>query len=260
MQISGSIAVVTGAAKGIGAALVSALKEKGAAHVAAFDLSDAVHSVGADSSYICDVTDAAALCAAIEAVEAKAGPIGLFCSNAGLLGPLVFDNAAGATALEWQRAWDVNVMAHVHAANVLVPLMRARGGGHFLQTASAAGLLSQIGNAAYSTTKHAAIGFAENLAISHRDEGIRVSVLCPQGVDTDMIRGAEGHPAALDGVLSAQEVAEAALAGVEAERFLILPHPKVAEYLRAKVADYDRWIGGMAKLQRAYRPATPEES
>lgn len=259
MQIGGSTAVVTGAAKGIGAALVRALKQKGAAHVAAFDLSGAVHDVGADSSYICDVTKADEMRACIQAVEAGGGPIGLFCSNAGVLGALAFDNAAGASAAEWQRAWDVNVMAHVHAANVLVPLMRARGGGHFLQTASAAGLLSQIGSAAYSTTKHAAIGFAENLAISHRDEGIGVSVLCPQGVDTDMIRGAVGHPAALDGVLSADEVAKAALEGVEAGRFLILPHPKVAGYLRAKVDDYDRWIGGMAKLQRVYRPTTPEE-
>lgn len=253
MLIAGKIAVVTGAAKGIGAALVRELKDRGAVHVAALDLSERVRSAGADSSYICDVSDREAICGTIEQIEAHAGPIDLFCSNAGILGPLNFDNAAGADALEWQRAWDVNVMAHVHAAAVLVPLMRARGGGHFLQTASAAGLLSQIGSAPYSTTKHAAIGFAENLAITHRDDGIRVSVLCPQGVDTDMIKGAADHPAALDGVLSAKAVAKAALDGVEAERFLILPHPKVDAYLRAKVLDYDRWIGGMAKLQRGYQ-------
>lgn len=255
MKIGGKIAVVTGAAKGIGAALVSELKDRGAVHVAALDLSEAVHRAGADSSYICDVSNAAQLRARIEQIEAEAGPIDLFCSNAGILGELNFDNAAGASAEEWQRAWDVNVMAHVHAAAVLIPLMRARGGGHFLQTASAAGLLSQIGSAPYATTKHAAIGFAENLAISHRDEGIRVSVLCPQGVDTDMIKGASDHPAALDGVLSAKAVAKAGLDGVEDERFLILPHPKVEGYLRAKVEDYDRWIGGMAKLQRAYKGA-----
>jgi NAD(P)-dependent dehydrogenase (short-subunit alcohol dehydrogenase family) len=221
--------------------------------VAALDLSEGVRSLGADSSYICDVSDREVIRDTIEQIEAHAGPIDLFCSNAGILVALNFDNAAGADALEWQRAWDVNVMAHVHAAAVLVPLMRARGGGYFLQTASAAGLLSQIGSAAYSTTKHAAIGFAENLAIAHRDDGIRVSVLCPQGVDTDMIKGAADHPAALDGVLSAEAVAKAALDGVEAERFLILPHPKVDDYLRAKVMDYDRWIGGMAKLQRGYQ-------
>lgn len=258
MQIGGVTAVVTGAAKGIGAALVAELKTRGAAHVAAFDISDAVHDCGADSSYTLDVSDAAEMRAAIGAVEASAGPIGLFCSNAGIIGALdlSFENAAGASVADWQRAWDVNVMAHVHAAAVLVPLMRARGGGHFLQTASAAGLLSQIGSAPYATTKHAAIGFAENLAISHRDDGIRVSVLCPQGVDTDMIRGAEDHPAAMDGVLSAEAVAKAALDGVEAERFLILPHPKVEGYLTAKVAHYERWIGGMAKLQRGYKPAS----
>ena len=253
MLIAGKIAVVTGAAKGIGAALVRELKDRGAVHVAALDLSEWVRSLGADSSYICDVSDREVIRDTIEQIEAHAGPIDLFCSNAGILGALNFDNAAGADALEWQRAWDVNVMAHVHAAAVLVPLMRARGGGYFLQTASAAGLLSQIGSAAYSTTKHAAIGFAENLAIAHRDDGIRVSVLCPQGVDTDMIKGAADHPAALDGVLSAEAVAKAALDGVEAERFLILPHPKVDDYLRAKVMDYDRWIGGMAKLQRGYQ-------
>ncbi len=250
---------MTGAARGIGAALVRELKDRGAVHVAALDLSEAVQSVaGADSGYICDVADPVALRSRIEEIEATAGPIDLFCSNAGLLGALGFDNAAGARPEDWQRAWDVNVMAHIHAAAVLVPRMRARGGGYFLQTASAAGLLSQIGSAPYATTKHAAIGFAENLAISHRDDGIKVSVLCPQGVDTDMIRGAENHPATLDGVLSAEAVATAALDGVEAERFLILPHPEVAAYLQAKVADYDRWIGGMAKLQRRFTGARPE--
>ncbi|RFP90906.1 SDR family oxidoreductase [Rhodobacteraceae bacterium 63075] len=255
MELRGITAVVTGAARGIGAALVRELKARGAAHVAASDISEDVQQMGADSSHICDVSDAGAMREMIEQIEAEHGPITLFCSNAGILNGYddSFENAAGASAADWQRAWDVNVMAHVHAARVLLPKMKARGGGHFLQTASAAGLLNQIGSATYATTKHAAIGFAENLAITHRDDGIRVSVLCPQGVDTDMIRGEEDHPAALDGILSAEAVAGAAMDGVEAERFLILPHETVAGYMQMKLDDYDRWIGGMAKLQRRYR-------
>lgn len=255
MELRGITAVVTGAARGIGAALVRELKARGAAHVGASDICESVHQTCADSSHICDVSDAGAMRGMIERIEADHGPIALFCSNAGILNGYddSFENAAGATTADWQRAWEVNVMAHVHAANVLVPKMTARGGGHFLQTASAAGLLNQIGSAPYATTKHAAIGFAENLAITHRDDGIRVSVLCPQGVDTDMIRGEEDHPAALDGILSAEDVAAAAMDGVEAERFLILPHETVAGYMQMKLDDYDRWIGGMAKLQRRYR-------
>ncbi len=255
MELRGITAVVTGAARGIGAALVRELKARGAAHVAASDISEDVRQVGADSSHICDVSDAGAMREMIEQIEAEHGPITLFCSNAGILNGYddSFANAAGASAEDWQRAWDVNVMAHVHAAHVLLPKMKARGGGYFLQTASAAGLLNQIGSASYATTKHAAIGFAENLAITHRDDGIRVSVLCPQGVDTDMIRGEEDHPAALDGILSAEAVAGAAMDGVEAERFLILPHETVVSYMQMKLDDYDRWIGGMAKLQRRFR-------
>ncbi len=256
MEIAGKIALVTGGAQGIGLALAQALKQAGAAHVVIADLRlpDETPS-GVDEGCICDVSDADQIKTLIDHVEQTYGPIDIMCSNAGIATGMdtSFDNIAFADPAVWERAWAVNVMAHVHAARVLIPRMKARGDGYFLHTISAAGLLSQVGSAVYSTTKHAAVGFAESLAIGHRDDGIRVSMLCPQGVATPMLDGIPDGPQLGDGVLSAEAVAKAAIEGIRAERFVILPHPAVADYMRAKIENYDRWIGGMAKLQRGMK-------
>ncbi|WP_372056761.1 SDR family NAD(P)-dependent oxidoreductase [Tistrella mobilis] len=263
MQLKDKVVVVTGGGAGIGRALCRRFTDEGAKAVIAVDLNEAgaaetVAQGAATASYRADVSKFDDILAVVDDVEARFGPIDLFCSNAGIaIGDPDFDDVASATEADWQRSWGVNVMAHVHAAKVLVPRMKARGAGYFLNTVSAAGLLSQIGSATYSTTKHAAIGFAESLAIAHKDDGIRVSVLCPQGVDTAMLRSMDGNPASLDGVLTPEDVAGIVVKALDDERFLILPHEVVLTYMRNKTNDYDRWIGGMVKLRRRIKDARP---
>ncbi len=259
MDVTGKIIVVTGGAVGIGRALVERFAKAGAKHVVVVDIDeDNAQAVAASvhgTARRVDVTQAAEIAALVDETERTIGPIDLFCSNAGIL-PVDSDpdNAASTPEAEWNRTWQVNVMAHVHAAAALLPRMISRKRGYFLQTISAAGLLSQIGSAAYSTTKHAAIGFAESLAITHRDHNIGVSCLCPQAVQTPMIAGvAKMNGADIDGVLSPEEVAEATIAGLASESFLILPHPKVAAYIVNKAGNYDRWLAGMVKLRRSVR-------
>jgi NAD(P)-dependent dehydrogenase (short-subunit alcohol dehydrogenase family) len=259
MRIEGQRVVVTGAAGGIGAALCRAFQAAGASTGVAVDI-DQAGIAAAETQFDgvglrCDVSVESELAGLIDHVESRYGPISIFCSNAGVAAgfDLASENVAFASNAVWERSWAINVMAHVYAARALLPRMRERGGGYFLNTVSAAGLLSQIGSAAYATTKHAAIGFAECLAIAHRDHGIRVSVLCPQAVDTKMLHSVPKGPQWGDGLISADRVAAIAIAGIEAERFLILPHPEVARYMQNKTNDYDRWIGGMAKLQRSFR-------
>jgi NAD(P)-dependent dehydrogenase (short-subunit alcohol dehydrogenase family) len=256
MNVAGKIVVVTGGGSGIGKAMGHVFGRAGAAKIVVADIDVAAANEVAAAiggrAFPCDVTDEAQIKSLIEMVERDHGPIDLFCSNAGIASG--FDprteNAAAAPNELWSRAWALNVMAHVYAARALIPLMKSRGGGYLLNTVSAAGLLSQIGSAVYSTTKHAAIGFAENVAIMHRDDNIRVSVLCPQGVDTPLLRNLPAGPQSVDGVLSADEVAQVVLDGLHAETFLILPHAAVRRYVQRKAEDADRWLEGMANLKR----------
>lgn len=259
MQVTGKIVVVTGGAKGIGRALCEEFFRAGAAKVIVADLDGegaASVATGIDgAAFTCDVGQEKDIRHVIEETERQFGPIALFCSNAGVGGG--FDpmsiNVGGTSDEPWARSWAIHVMAHVYAARHLIPRYKARGGGYFLNTISAAGLLSQVGSAAYSTTKHAAVGFAENLALSHKADGIKVSILCPQGVDTDMLRSIPKGPQSGDGDLAPEQVAQEALKGIADENFLILPHPQVLGYMRKKTENYDRWIGGMAKIQAKMR-------
>ena len=261
MQVKGKVVVVTGGANGIGRALCETFHRAGAAKVVVVDLdlagAEAVAASIDGAAFKCDVGQEKDIRHVIEETERQFGPIALFCSNAGIgsgFDPLS-ENAGGTSDEPWARSWAIHVMAHVYAARHLIPRMKARGEGYFLNTISAAGLLSQVGSPAYSTTKHAAVGFAENLAISHKADGIKVSILCPQGVDTNMLRSIPKGPQSGDGDLTPEQVANDALAGIEQETFVILPHPQVLGYMRKKTENYDRWISGMAKIQARMREA-----
>ena len=253
MDIRDRIIVVTGGGSGIGAALCRRFAAEGARAIVVADLDgEAAGAVAAEigaGAHALDVSDEAQVVELIERTEADLGPIDLFCSNAGI----GIGRGLEATNEQWEKIMGVNVYAHVYAARALVPRMAARGGGYLLNTASAAGLLSQIGSVTYAVTKHAAVAFAEWVSITHGAEGIRVSVLCPQAVNTPMIAATEeGGVAGVDGVIEPEAVAGTVVEGLAAERFLILPHPVVAEYMQRKVGDYDRWLGGMRKLQARY--------
>ncbi len=253
MQLQDKVIVVTGAANGIGAALVQRFAKEQPAAIVAVDLDiEKLRSSAAASSAVAAQVDVAKedeIARLVADTEKTYGRIDLFCSNAGIL----FLGGVETPNEQWQRILDVNVMAHIYAARAVLPGMIARGGGYLLNTASAAGLLTQLGSASYSVTKHAAVAFAEWVAITHGAQGIRVSVLCPQAVRTGMLGSfADGGVAGVDGVAEPAQVAEVVVEGLRDERFLILPHPQVAEYFRRKATDYDRWLAGMRRLQQRF--------
>lgn len=254
MQLADKIVVVTGGASGIGKALVERFHSEGARHIVVADLDGAGARSVADSvgGWGCavNVANENEIRTLIEDTEERYGPIDLFCSNAGI----GIGRGLEEPTEVWQRIWEVNTMAHVFAAKHLVPKMKTRGGGYLLNTASAAGLLSQIGSVTYAVTKHAAVALAEWIAITHGRDGIKVSVLCPQAVRTAMTAGGPGV-AGVDGMLEPEQVADCVIDALAEERFLVLPHPEVGEYIKRKTADYDRWLRGMMRLQEAYDSA-----
>jgi len=255
MKLKDKVAVVTGGANGIGRALCNRFAAEGARAVVVADLdidrADRLAKEIGGMAVATNVGDEASIINLVRRTTEAYGVIDLFCSNAGIGTPGGADEPNDI----WQRIWEVNVMAHVYAARHVLPGMLARGEGYILATASAAGLLSQIGSAPYSVTKHGAVAFAEWLSITHGDEGIKVSCLCPQGVNTDLLKKSAGGPGDFlrANALEPDDVADAVVKGIDEERFLILPHLEVAEYMRRKATDYDRWLRGMRRLQASFR-------
>lgn len=253
MDIQQKIVVVTGGASGIGKALCERFAQEGAAGVVVADLDGAgAQSVAAAIGGLgvqVDVSSEPEVQALVATATERFGRVDIFCSNAGIIARADED----ASNAQWQRHWDVNLMAHVYAARAVLPQMLARGSGYLVHTASAAGLLSQVNAAPYSVTKHAAVGFAEWLSIAHGDAGIRVSCLCPQGVLTPMLMGKDGmqraHSFLGEGAVSPEAVAGDVMDAIRAERFLVLPHPEVLTFMQRKTADYDRWLRGMRRLR-----------
>ncbi len=253
MEIRGRNCVITGGASGIGRSLCRRFSALGARGVVVADRDgDGAAAVAAEigSGAIAVTVDVAVETEVQDMVaraEAAFGDVDLIFSNAGV-GTM---GGVDVTDEGWQNIWEINVMAHVYAARAVLPKMIARGEGYIASTSSAAGLLSQIGSAPYAVTKHAAVALAEWIAITHGHEGIRVSVLCPQAVRTAMTAGGPGV-AGVDGMLEPDEVADVVARAIEQERFLILPHGEVLEYMRRKTADYDRWLNGMKRLRERF--------
>jgi len=258
MRIKDKVAIVTGGSNGIGAALCRKLSQEKAKAVVVADIdargAQALAGEIGGMTAQCDVAKEEEIIKLVGQTEARFGPVDLFFSNAGIMiqGLLDVSNA------DWQRIWEINVMSHIYGARAVIPGMLERGSGGFVITASAAGLLNQIDSTPYTTTKHAAVGVADNLAINYGDRGIQVSVICPMAVRSLMTQNGGGI-AALDGMLEAEQVAEDVMLALEQERYMVMPHGKVKDYLQMKAADYDRWIKGMQRLRTKHLPDQASE-
>jgi NAD(P)-dependent dehydrogenase (short-subunit alcohol dehydrogenase family) len=250
MRVAGKIVVVTGGGNGIGRALCRRFASEGAAGIVVADIdADSAREVASETNghaVVTDVSRESDVVRLVRDTHDRHGRIDLFCSNAGI----AVHGDENTPDEQWQRCWDVNVMAHVYAARAVLPVMVAQGGGYLLQTVSAAGLLTHPHSATYAVTKSGALAFAEWLSIQYGGRGIKVSALCPQGVKTDMLKRAEESTGRylMDGAVEPERVADDVVRGLEDERFLILPHAEVAEYVRRKAADRDRWLRGMRRL------------
>jgi NAD(P)-dependent dehydrogenase (short-subunit alcohol dehydrogenase family) len=249
MELTDKVAVITGGSGGIGRAMAKAFLAQGARTVVLADLDpeavgQAAQELGC-AAKACDVTDEAQVIELVEFTLATYGPIDLFASNAGAGSEGVLTDATNEV---WQFQWDLHVMAHLYAARAVLPSMIARGEGYLLNTASAAGLLAAMGSGPYTVTKAAAVKLAEFLSITHGDDGIRVSVLCPQGVNTAMAPKSLGD-GQTDGIIEPDDLAAVVVDAIREERFHVLPHPEVADYLKRKADDTDRWLRGMRRLR-----------
>ena len=250
MEMQNKVVVITGGSGGIGRAMAKAFLAEGAKAIVLVDLNAAaVEAAAAEIGCIgevCDVTDEAQIADLVERTIASQGQIDVFCSNAGAGGTGLLTDAPNQV---WQAQWELHVMSHIYAARAVLPSMIARGDGYLLNTASAAGLLAAMGSGTYTVTKAAAVKFAEFLAITHGDDGIKVSVLCPQGVNTAMAPRSLGD-GQTDGIIEPEQLAQTVVQTLREERFYVLPHPEVEDYVRRKGNDIDRWLGGMRRLQR----------
>ena len=250
MEMQNKVVVITGGSGGIGRAMAKAFLAEGAKAIVLVDLNAAaVDSAAAEIGCIgevCDVTDEAQIADLVERTIASQGQIDVFCSNAGAGGTGLLTDAPNQV---WQAQWELHVMSHIYAARAVLPSMIARGDGYLLNTASAAGLLAAMGSGPYTVTKAAAVKFAEFLAITHGDDGIKVSVLCPQGVNTAMAPRSLGD-GQTDGIIEPEQLAQTVVQTLREERFYVLPHPEVEDYVRRKGNDIDRWLGGMRRLRR----------
>ena len=249
MELHEKVAVITGGSGGIGRAMAKAFLAEGARKVVLADLdADAVAAAASDIGcewQVCNVTDETQVAELVESTLSTHGPIDVFCSNAGAGGEGVLTDASNEV---WQSQWELHVMSHLYAARAVLPSMIANGGGYLMNTASAAGLLAAIGSGPYTVTKAAAVKLAEFLAITHGDEGIRVSVLCPQGVNTAMAPRSLGD-GQTDGIIEPDALADVVVEAMREERFHVLPHPEVGEYIKRKADDPDRWLKGMRRLR-----------